>query len=84
MIVQNELYQHYKGEFYIVIAIGKHTETEEDMVCYRAATKEEYWFCPLSMWEEPVEHKGRLVPHFKHISVLSKSQQKRIKAQTGE
>ena len=29
-------YQHYKGNFYEVIGVAKHSETEEDLVVYRA------------------------------------------------
>ena len=29
-------YQHYKGNFYIVIGVGRHSETLEEMVVYQA------------------------------------------------
>jgi hypothetical protein len=63
----NGLYQHYKGNFYIVVGIGMHTETGEELVCYREATVERYWFRPAKMWEEQVMVNGRFVPRFKKI-----------------
>ena len=35
-MVQAGLYRHYKGNTYQVIGIAKHSETEEDVVVYRA------------------------------------------------
>jgi hypothetical protein len=81
--IAGQLFQHFKGGFYIVIAVGKHSETEEDMVCYRAASEETYWFRPLRMWDEMVEHNGKKVPRFRLITAHSRSEQKRIEAQIG-
>lgn len=42
-------YRHYKGKNYQVIGVAKHSETEEDLVVYRAL----YGACGL--WVRPVE-----------------------------
>lgn len=51
-------YQHYKGNFYQVIAVAKHSETLEDMVFYQALYGEkDFWVRPLKMFLEEVEGK---------------------------
>jgi hypothetical protein len=58
-------YRHYKGNIYEVLFLGKHTETEEDLVIYRAVEKpEQIWARPLPMWIETVEWEGKTVPRF--------------------
>ncbi len=64
------IWQHYKGKKYKVIAIGKHSETLEDMIVYQGqySSKEfgpnPIWMRPLKMWEELVEYDGKKVPRF--------------------
>ena len=36
MVKQNEIYKHFKGDYYIVEDIALNTETNEKMVIYRA------------------------------------------------
>lgn len=48
-----EKYRHFKGNEYEIIAIGKHTETHEDMVVYKALYENEVsqvWIRPLAMF----------------------------------
>ncbi len=60
-----ETYLHYKGNLYEVLYIGKHTETEEDLVIYRAVEKpEQIWARPLVMWMEEIEWEGKNQPRF--------------------
>ena len=35
-MIVNGIYQHYKGNYYKVLSIAKHSETLEDMVIYKA------------------------------------------------
>ena len=60
------IYRHYKNhQCYQVIAVGKHTETMEDIVVYRALYESadfplgQVWCRPLKMWQETVGGKPR-------------------------
>ena len=35
-VIIGRVYRHYKGDYYLVEGIALHTETEEEMVVYRA------------------------------------------------
>ena len=62
-------YQHYKGNFYQVIEVATHSETEEKLVVYRPLYGEKaLWVRPLEMFSETVQMEGREVPRFSFIS----------------
>lgn len=64
-IIKGGKYRHYKGNEYLVIDIATHSETEEEMVVYKALYGEEkLWVRPLSMWNEKVEVNGKEVLRF--------------------
>ena len=46
-------YRHFKGNVYQVIAIAKHTETNEDLVVYSCDDK--IWSRPYDMFISPVD-----------------------------
>ena len=61
-------YRHFKGNEYEVVAVGKHSETLEDYVIYRALYGEGgYWVRPLSMFFENVEREGKTIPRFEYV-----------------
>ena len=61
-------YRHFKGNEYEVVAVGKHSETLEDYVIYRALYGEGgYWVRPLSMFLELVERDGKKFSRFEYI-----------------
>jgi len=70
-------YKHYKGNFYEVLSIAYHSETEEKMVVYRALyDSEKYeenaiWVRPLKMFLEDVELDGVKVLRFKLVSNIT-------------
>lgn len=57
MLVELGLYQHYKGELYEVLGVGKHSETLEELVVYRKYQDDldKFWVRPISMWSEEVK-----------------------------
>lgn len=57
-------YRHFKGNEYEVIAIAKHTETEEALVIYTDTTTQKVWARPYNMFMEMVEINGKYVPRF--------------------
>jgi len=61
-------YRHYKGNYYDVIDVARHSETEEKMVVYRKLYDDgSLWVRPLGMFLEDVSVDGRLVPRFERI-----------------
>jgi len=58
-------YRHYKGNLYEVIGLARHSETEEELVVYRALHGGGgLWVRPLAMFRETVMVDGRTVPRF--------------------
>ena len=60
-------YQHYKGNYYEVIALAKHSETLEEMVVYKSIVKGLIWVRPLKMFVEDVSVDDKKVPRFKFV-----------------
>jgi hypothetical protein len=59
------LYRHYKGAQYQVIDTVHHSETEEELVLYRALYGAKgLWVRPLAMFTEAVLVGGKPVPRF--------------------
>lgn len=65
------VYQHYKGNQYEVLGVGRHSETHEEMVIYRALYgSHDLWIRPLSLFVNEVTWEGKTMPRF--ALVLSK------------
>ncbi|HNV97535.1 MAG TPA: DUF1653 domain-containing protein [bacterium] len=61
-------YKHYKGNEYEVVGIAKHSETQEDLVVYRALYGDnELWVRPLNMFEESIEIDDKKIKRFEYI-----------------
>ena len=53
---------------YEVIGVARHSETEEELVVYRALYGEYgLWVRPKTMFEENIEKEGVIQPRFKFI-----------------
>ena len=61
-------YRHFKGNEYQVLGMAHHSETEEEMVIYRALYWDYgLWVRPASMWLETVERNGVRQPRFAYL-----------------
>ena len=61
-------YRHYKGKFYQVIDIARHSETLETMVVYRTLYGDfDLWIRPLSMFLEDVTVDGKRQKRFELV-----------------
>ena len=64
-MIKAGLYRHYKGAQYQVIDTVRHSETEEELVLYRALYGAKgLWVRPLAMFIEEVLVDGNLVARF--------------------
>ena len=52
---KGEIYRHFKGNLYEVIAIAMHTETGESMVVYKEVEGEKTYVRPLEMFVSKVD-----------------------------
>lgn len=55
-------YRHFKGGLYIVLAITRHSETDELLVIYKSLLFHSIHARPLSMWFEEIKVKDSTVP----------------------
>ena len=61
-------YRHFKGREYEVLYLAHHSETQEEMVVYRALYGDfGIWVRPASMWLETVERDGKTYQRFTKI-----------------
>jgi hypothetical protein len=67
--VQPGRYVHYKGGEYEVLGVARHSETEEELVVYRALYGARgLWVRPAEMFAETVETAGGPVPRFRRVT----------------
>ena len=68
MSIRLGVYRHFKGNYYQVLGVARHSETLEELVVYRALYGERgLWVRPASMWNELVERDGKTVPRFTFV-----------------
>ena len=61
-------YCHFKGKEYEVLGVARHSETQEELVVYRALYGDfSLWVRPVSMWNEAVERDGKTFRRFTYI-----------------
>lgn len=60
------IYEHYKGNRYQVLAVGRNSETLEEVVIYQDLSDDEkVWVRPLAMFLETIVLNGEEVPRFR-------------------
>lgn len=63
-------YRHYKGAYYEVLEMARHSETEEWMVVYKTLYGNfSIWVRPYDMFVEKVDVNGVLVPRFEYMTI---------------
>ena len=71
MGIKKGIYKHYKGNLYQVLAVARHSETEEEMVFYQTLYGDySFWVRPLAMFEEIIEREGREIQRFKLVKAF--------------
>ncbi|HYK08543.1 MAG TPA: DUF1653 domain-containing protein [Candidatus Eisenbacteria bacterium] len=68
--VLSGVYKHYKGKFYLVLGVARHTETEEKFVVYVPLYAREgprMSLRPFEMFFEDVEVNGKKQKRFEYI-----------------
>ncbi len=64
-------YRHFKGNFYEVLGIAQHSETEEPHVVYRPLYGEgNLWIRPLAMFDETIERDGKTLKRFTYVGEM--------------
>ena len=63
-----DVVRHFKGNRYQILYFAKDSETQEDVVVYRALYGERgVWVRPASMWNEVIERDGKTYRRFTYI-----------------
>ena len=57
-------YKHYKNNYYEVLGVATHSETEEELVVYKDEKHGRLWVRPKAMFEEEVLVDGKMVKRF--------------------
>ena len=61
-------YQHFKGSYYQVLHLARHSETEEYLVVYHPFdNKDDIWVRPLNMFNETIIRDEKNIQRFQFI-----------------
>jgi hypothetical protein len=63
-----QVWRHYKGNHYKILALGKHSETGEVLVAYERMEDQHIYFRPITLFFADVEWNGSIVPRFVLVS----------------
>lgn len=62
--IDSDMYQHYKGGYYEIVATGFLEDSETPCVIYRSLEKNIVWVRTAQNFLESVEYNGRTMPRF--------------------
>ena len=60
-------YQHFKGDFYIIVGWGTLESTKELMVIYRKEDSKLVWIRSYTEFFETIKRDGKLVDRFRRV-----------------
>jgi hypothetical protein len=69
-----QVYQHYKGNHYRILALGKHSESGEELVTYQRQEDDHVYSRPKNMFFDEIEKDGIKTTRF----VLTSNSSKRL------
>jgi hypothetical protein len=63
------MYRHYKGNLYVLVCEGRHSETHEELVVYRdARNPRKVWVRPKGMFFDSIHLDGEDIPRFQRVA----------------
>ena len=67
-MIESGRYKHFKGNYYQVLYVAKHSETEELHVVYQPEYGDrDIWIRPLAMFDQEIERDGKLIKRFTKV-----------------
>ena len=61
-------YRHFKGNYYQVLHLARHSETEEYIVVYHPFdNKNDIWVRPITMFNETIFRDGKKIERFQYV-----------------
>ena len=64
------LYEHFKGDLYLLHCVAQHSEDQSQFVVYQNVRTGRWWLRPRAMWDERVIRDGYNGPRFKLIRAI--------------
>jgi hypothetical protein len=68
MMITPGINRHFKGGFYQVLGLTRHSETSEQFVVYQQLGRDETWIRPYQMFIETISQDGANEPRFSKVA----------------
>jgi cyclomaltodextrinase len=66
--IQKGIYQHFKGNYYELVHVARHSETMEEFIVYKQLYGDGgLWVRPLQMFCEQVVVASKPIPRFRYV-----------------